>query len=62
VRSIARWKKDFERGDVSGWSNRPFSEAAASAEPKRTCELYVEPLSDARTKLAAFFNILGERI
>jgi len=35
----------------------PFSKAAASEEARRTLR-YVEPLSDARTKLADFFSIL----
>jgi hypothetical protein len=35
----------------------PFSKAAASEEARRTLR-YVEPLSDARTLLADFFNIL----
>ena len=34
---------------------RPFSKAAASEEARRTLR-YVEPLSDARTKLAVVFN------
>ena len=41
----------------AGCSKRPSSEAAASEEARRTLR-YVEPLSDARTKLADFFNIL----
>ena len=44
---------------VSGCSKRLFSKAAASEEARRT-RRYVEPLSDARTPLAAFFNILLE--
>ncbi len=35
----------------------PLSEAAASERPRRTNQ-YVEVLSDARTKLEAFINIL----
>jgi len=35
----------------------PFSKAAASEEARRTLR-YVEPLSDARTLLADFSNIL----
>ena len=35
----------------------PFSKAAASEEARRTLR-YVEPLSEARTKLADFFSIL----
>jgi hypothetical protein len=35
----------------------PSSKAAASEEARRTLR-YVEPLSDARTPLAAFFSIL----
>ena len=35
----------------------PSSKAAASEEVRRTLR-YVEPLSEARTKLAAFFSIL----
>ena len=41
----------------AGCSKRPFSKAAASEGARRTLR-YVEPLSDARTKLADFFNIL----
>ena len=37
---------------------RPSSAAAASDEAKAYPLRYVEPLSDARTKLEAFFNIL----
>jgi hypothetical protein len=36
---------------------RPFSEAAVSEEARYTLG-YVEPLSDARTKLVDFFSIL----
>jgi hypothetical protein len=36
---------------------KPVSKAAASEEARHTLR-YVEPLSDARTKLAGFFNIL----
>jgi len=35
----------------------PFSKTAASKEARRTLR-YVEPLSEARTKLTAFFSIL----
>ena len=42
---------------VSGCSIRLSSKAAASEEARRTLR-YVEPLSDARTMLAAFFSIL----
>ena len=42
---------------AAGCSMRPSSEAAASEEARRTLR-YVEPLSDARTKLAAFFSSL----
>ena len=38
---------------------RPSSKAAASEELRRTLR-YVEPLSNARTPLAGFFNILLE--
>src|ERR1041384_8577993 len=41
----------------AGCSKRPFSKAAASEEARRTLR-YVEPLSDAKTTLGAFFNIL----
>ena len=41
----------------AGCSKRPPSKAAASEEARRTLR-YVEPLSDARTKLADFFSIL----
>ena len=43
----------------AGCSKRPSSKAAASEEARRTLR-YVEPLSDARTKLADFFSILLE--
>jgi hypothetical protein len=42
----------------TGCSKRPSSEAAASEEAKAYFLPYVEPLSDARTKLEDFFNIL----
>jgi len=42
----------------AGWSKRPSCEAAASEEANAYAVRYVEPLSDARTKLAVFFNIL----
>ena len=45
---------------TSGCSKRPTSKAAASEEARRTLR-YVEPLSDARTKLEDFFSILLER-
>ena len=45
---------------LAGCSKRPSSAAAASEEARRTLR-YVEPLSDARTKLADFFSILLER-
>ena len=41
----------------AGCSKRPFSKAAASEEARRTLR-YVEPLSEARTKLAVCFSIL----
>ena len=41
----------------AGCSKRPSSAAAASEEARRTLR-YVEPLNDARTKLADFFSIL----
>ena len=41
----------------AGCSKRLSSAAAASEEARRTLR-YVEPLSDARTKLADFFSIL----
>jgi hypothetical protein len=44
----------------SGCSKRPSSAAAASEEAKAYSFPYVEPLSDARTKLADFFNTLLE--
>ena len=43
----------------AGCSKRPSSKAAASEEARRTLR-YVEPLSEARTKLADFFSILLE--
>src|SRR5438128_12166082 len=42
---------------TSGCSKRLSSKAAASEEARRTLR-YVEPLSDARTPLGDFFNIL----
>jgi hypothetical protein len=45
------------RENHTGCSKRPSSKAAASDEARRTLR-YVEPLSDARTPLAAFFNSL----
>jgi hypothetical protein len=42
---------------TSGCSKRLSGKAAASEEARRTLR-YVEPLSDARTPLAAFFSIL----
>jgi hypothetical protein len=48
---------DHESHQNAGWSKRPSSKAAASEEARRTLR-YVEPLSDARTKLEDFFNIL----
>jgi hypothetical protein len=44
---------------LAGCSKWPSSAAAASEEARRTLR-YVEPLSDARTKLADFFSILLE--
>ena len=41
----------------AGCSKRLSSKAAASEEARRTLR-YVEPLSDARTPLAAFFSTL----
>ena len=43
-----------------GCSKSPSSKAAASEEVRRTLR-YVEPLRDARTKLADFFSILLEQ-
>jgi len=51
-------KETFGHGTeefLLGWSNRLPSKAAASKEARRT-ELYVEPPSDARTKLEACFT------
>ena len=42
---------------LAGCSKWPSSAAEASKEARRTLR-YVEPLSDARTKLADFFSIL----
>jgi hypothetical protein len=42
---------------ISECSKRPSSKAAASEGARRTLR-YVEPLSDARTLLEAFFSIL----
>jgi len=63
-------KNDFEAMDIqdsrmsraetersAGCSKRPSGKAAASEEARRTLR-YVEPLSDARTPLADFFNTL----
>ena len=47
---------------LPGCSKRLSSEAAASEQPRRTVSKYVEDGSDARTKLAAFFNILLMRL
>ena len=44
----------------AGCSKSLPCEAAASAEAEAYFEPYVDPLSDARTKLVAFFNILLE--
>ena len=43
--------------EPTGSSKRPSSKAAASEDARRTLR-YVEPLSDARTKLVDFFNCL----
>ena len=45
-----------ERDNLAGCSNRLSSKAAASEEARRRL-WYVEPLGDARTKLAGFFSI-----
>jgi hypothetical protein len=42
----------------TGCSEKPSSKAAASEEAKSYSVPYVEPLSDARTMLAGFFNNL----
>ena len=42
----------------TGYSERPSSKAAASEEAKSYPVPYVEPLSEARTMLAGFFNNL----
>src|SRR6185437_3355699 len=70
--SPARSTHDQTPGPA-GWSKRPSSKTAASEEAKRnqfvpgppiTCRNrrfprpYVEPLSDARTPMADFFNSL----
>ena len=46
-----------EKNIPAGGSKWPSSAAAASEEARRTLR-YVEPLSDARTKLADVFSIL----
>src|SRR6266849_7921719 len=46
-----------QKKSPAGCSKRPSSAAAASEEARRTLR-YVEPLSDARTKLADFFSSL----
>jgi hypothetical protein len=46
-----------QENSPAGCSKRLFSKAAASEEARRTLR-YVEPLSEARTKLADFFSIL----
>jgi hypothetical protein len=43
--------------ESAGCSKRPSRKAAASEEVRRTLR-YVEPLSEARTPLANFFNSL----
>ncbi len=43
--------------EIVGCSKMPSSKAAAREEARRTLR-YVEPLSDARTMLAGFFNSL----
>ncbi len=46
----------------AGCSKRLSSKAAASEEARRTLR-YVEPLSDARTKLTGFFStMLGDDV
>jgi hypothetical protein len=50
----------MDAGIPSGYSKRLSSKAAASEGVRRTFR-YVEPLSDVRTSLAAFFSILLSR-
>ena len=50
-------KPQTESCAPAGCSKRLSSKATASEEARRTLR-YVEPLSDARTKLEDFFNIL----
>ena len=45
----------------AGCSKSPSNKAAASEEARRTLR-YVEPLSEARTKLADFLSILRDRL
>jgi len=54
-----RWPTCLVQEDNSsaGCSRRPPSKAAAIEEARRTFR-YVEPLSEARTKLEDFFSIL----
>ena len=48
--------------ELSGCSKRPSGKAAASEGAETYSSPYVEPLSDARTRLAGFFSImLGEK-
>jgi len=44
--------------NLAGCSRRPSGKAAANEEAKPYSVLYVEPLSAARTLLAAFVNSL----
>jgi hypothetical protein len=46
-----------EESTLAGCSKRLFSKAAAREEARRTLR-YIEPLIEARTKLADFFSIL----
>ena len=58
-RALIACKSGIREKRPAGCSKRPSSKAAASEEARRTLR-YVEPLSDARTKLADFFSILLE--
>jgi hypothetical protein len=51
---------EWHESNISGWSKRPSSEAAAKKQPQAYPLGYVEDCFKARTKLEAFFNILLE--
>lgn len=59
------WNSDSQIRDGSIMPGRTFKKAVQPGRSERKGEAYscpyVEPLSDARTTLAAFFNVLWER-